>query len=131
MVIQPKNSNLTEITTPIQAKRGNRQFFDKKHKVSYISYSSGYVRREVKALCTSPYNNTTYKTKDQFVINKRDYERKSWTNRYGQLTTYTSTKIIKEPCPQARMDIIDHHSTNYKGYTGRFARYGNCKLIAK
>ena len=131
MVIQPKNSNLTEITTPIQAKRGNRQFFDNKHKVSYISYSNGYVRREVKALCTSPYNNKTYKAKDQFVLNSRRVTKQTREAINGYKYSYTTTGVIKEPCPQARMDIIDHYSINYKGYTGRFVRYGNCKLIAK
>ena len=53
--IQPKNTNLIEITTPTQAKRGNRQFFDQHHKVSYITYANGYVRREIKATYVSPY----------------------------------------------------------------------------
>ena len=130
--IQPKNTNLVEITTPVQAKRGNRQFFDTHHKVSYITYANGYVRREIKATYVSPYTTNTkvYKMQDQFVINKRTYEKQSWTNNYGQLTTYTSTGVIKEPCPQKRMDIIDHHSTNYKGYTGRFSR-GGYTLVAK
>ena len=71
--IQPKNTNLIEITTPVQAKRGNRQFFDQHHKVSYITYANGYVRREIKATYVSPYtaNNKCYKMQDQFVINRR------------------------------------------------------------
>jgi hypothetical protein len=131
MGIQPNNSNLTEITTSIQANRGNRQFFDNKHKVSYISYSNGYVRREVKALCTSPYNNRTYKVKDQFVINKRTATKQTHKASNGYEYSYTSTGVVKEHCPQARMDIIDRVSSSYKGYTGRFVRYSNCKLIAK
>ena len=130
--VQPKNPNLIEITTPVQAKRGNRQFFDQHHKVSYITYANGYVRREIKATYVSPYTNSNkvYKCQDQFVINKRTYEKQSYTNCFGQLTTYTTTGVIKEPCPQKRMDIIDHHSTNYKGYKGRFTRSG-CTLVAK
>lgn len=131
MGIQPNNLNLTEITTSIQAKRGNRQFFDNKHKVSYISYSSGYVRREVKALCTSPYDNTTYKVQDQFVLNKRAATKQTYKAPNGYEYSYTSTRVIKESCPKARMDIIDRVSSNYKGYTGRFVIYSNCKLIAK
>ena len=131
MGIQPNNSNLTEITTSIQTKRGNRQFFDNKHKVSYISYSSGYVRREVKALCISPYDNTTYKAKDQFVINKRTATKQTYKEPNGYEFYYKSTGVIKEHCPQKRMDIIDRVSSNYKGYNGRFTRYSNCKLIAK
>ena len=46
MNINPSNPNLVETTTPVQAARGNRQFFDKKSRVSYISYANGYVRRE-------------------------------------------------------------------------------------
>ena len=30
--VQPTNPNLVEITSPIQKFRGNRQFFDTKHK---------------------------------------------------------------------------------------------------
>ena len=105
-MIQPKNPNLKEITSPIQAKRGNRQFFDTKHKVSYITYTSGYVRREVKALYTSPWNGSQYKIQDQFPLNK--------VNKINK-------KRIMEPCAQTRMDIIDRISTNYKGYNGRMS----------
>ena len=112
-MIQPNNPNLKEITSPIQAKRGNRQFFDTKHKVSYITYANGYVRREVKAVYASPFNYFNYKIQDQFVLNKR----KGTLTKWG----YTSYKSILEPCPQKRMDIIDRISTNYKGYTGRMS----------
>ena len=128
-MIQPQNPNLKEITTPLQAKRGNRQFFDTKHKVSYITYANGYVRREVKALFVSPYTNETYKYQE-FVINKRTYEKKTYKAHNGYEYSYTSTGVIKEHCPQKRMYIIDHHSTNYKGYKGRFAN-PNYTLIAK
>ena len=122
-MIQPKNSNLIEITTPIQSKRGNRQFFDQHHKVSYITYSNGYVRREIKSIYTSPYNGKQWKMQDQFVINKRKCNRMKTMFR-GREYTHIETSVIKEPCPQKRMDIIDHHSTNYKGYKGRFTRPG-------
>ena len=128
--INPKNPTLFETTTPVQAKRGNRQFYDTHHQVSYITYANGYVRREVKSIYTSPYNGFKYKCQDQFVINNRSYEKKSWTNCYGQLTTYTQATVIKEPCPQKRMDIIDRISSNYKGYTGRLTRPGHT-LISK
>ena len=105
-MIQPNNPNLKEITSPIQAKRGNRQFFDTKHKISYITYSSGYVRREVKALYTSPWNGSQYKIQDQFPLNK--------VNKLNK-------KRVMETCAQTRMDIIDRVSTNYKGYTGRMS----------
>ena len=130
--IQPKNTNLIEITTPVQAKRGNRQFFDTHHKVSYITYANGYVRREIKATYVSPYtaNNKVYKMQDQFVINKRTATKQTYKAPNGYEYSYTSTGVIKEPCPQKRMDIIDHHSTNYKGYKGRFTRPGYT-LVAK
>lgn len=112
-MIQPNNPNLIEITSPIQAKRGNRQFFDKKHKVSYITYANGYVRREVKALTTCMWSHLPFKVQDQFVLNRR----KGTPTKWG----YTSYKVILEPCPQKRMDIIDRISTNYKGYTGRMS----------
>jgi hypothetical protein len=130
-MIQPQNPNLKEITTPIQAKRGNRQFFDTKHRVSYITYANGYVRREVKALCTAAYDPTDqYKCQDQFVINKRTCEKKTIKYPSGYEYTYSVTGVIKEPCPQKRMDIIDHHSINYKGYTGRFT-FKHYTLIEK
>ena len=130
--IQPKNTNLIEITTPLQASRGNRQFFCQQHKVSYITYSNGYVRREIKATYVSPYtsNNKVYKMQDQFVINKRTTTKQTYEASNGYEYSYTSTGVIKEPCAQKRMDIIDHHSTNYKGYKGRFTRPGYT-LIAK
>jgi len=111
--VQPTNPNLVEITSPIQKFRGNRQFFDTKHKVSYITYANGYVRREVKAIYTSPWNDYKYKVQDQFVLNKR----KGTLTKWG----YTSYSVIKEPCPQERINIIDRISTNYKGYKGRMS----------
>ena len=123
--IQPQNTNLIETTTPIQASRGNRQFFCQQHKVSYISYSNGYVRREVNAEYTNPIYNSfppaegmpkPCKVQDQFVLNRR----KSIPTQWG----FNSHKVIKETCAQTRMDMIDRISSNYKGYTGRFTRAG-------
>ena len=130
--IQPKNTNLIEITTPVQAKRGNRQFFDQHHKVSYITYANGYVRREIKATYVSPYtaNNKCYKMQDQFVINRRKCTKQTYKAPNGYEYSYTLTSVIKEHCPQKRMDIIDRISSNYKGYTGRFTRPGYT-LVAK
>jgi len=128
-MIQPKNTNLIEITTPVQAKRGNRQFFDQHHKVSYITYANGYVRREIKAIYTAQ-NGKQYKMQDQFVINKRTSTKQTYKANNGYEYSYTSTGVIKEPCPQKRMDIIDHHSSNYRGYKGRFTRFGHF-LVAK
>ncbi len=122
--IQPQNPNLIETTTPIQARRGNRQFFCQQHKVSYISYSNGYVRREINASYVSPYtaSQKAYKVQDQFVLNRR----KSIPTQWG----FSSRVVIKEHCAQARMDMIDRISANYKGYTGRFTNPG-CTLIMK
>ena len=119
--MNPKNPNLVEITTNKQSANGTRQFWDKKNKVSYISYSTGYVRREVKAIYTCPYSYSKSKHQDQFVINSRKSVKKSWG------TSYTP---IKEFCPQKRLDIIDRISANYKGYKGRF-NMGCYQLIAK
>jgi hypothetical protein len=126
--IQPKNPNLYETTTPLQASRGNRQFFCKQHKVSYISYSNGYVRREINAEFCSPYTNLhptssqkTYKVQDQFVINRR----KSIPNQWG----FNSKKVIKENCAQCRMNMIDRISSNYTGYRGRFTNPGHTLIV--
>ena len=110
--IQPQNTDLIETTTPLQASRGNRQFFCTQHRVSYISYCNGYVRREIKAIYTSQ-NGMKYKEQDQFVLNLR----KSIPNQFG----FNSKKVIKEHCAQNRMDMIDRISANYKGYTGRLS----------
>ena len=75
--INPNNPTLFETTTPVQAKRGNRQFYDTHHKVSYITYSNGYVRREVKSIYTSPYSGSKYKCQDQFVEAGNGYRNKS------------------------------------------------------
>lgn len=121
--IQPQNPNLIEITTPIQARRGNRQFFCQKHKVSYITYANGYVRREINASYVSPYtaSQKVYKVQDQFVLNRRFCASTAWG--------YKAYKVIKEHCPQARMDMIDRISTNYKGYTGRFTNPGHTLIM--
>jgi len=120
-MIQPKNPNLTEITSPIQAKRGNRQFFDTQHKVSYITYANGYVRREVKALYTSSWNGSQYKSQDQFPINKRQSFDVEYQDYEGKTRSYKQYKVILEPCPQKRMNMIDRISTSYKGYNGRMS----------
>ena len=104
--VQPQNPNLVEITTPLQSSRGNRQFFDREAYVSYITYANGYVRREINATYESPYNSSVHKCQDQFVINKRSYNKQTYTTLQGHTYNYTSTSVIKEPCPQKRMDII-------------------------
>ena len=121
--IQPQNTSLIEITTPLQASRGNRQFFCQKNKVSYISYANGYVRREINAEFCSPYtaSQKVYKVQDQFVINRR----KSIPNQWG----FSTRVVIKEHCPQARMNMIDRISANYKGYTGRFTNSGHTLIM--
>ena len=121
--IQPQNTNLIEITTPLQASRGNRQFFCQQHKVSYITYANGYVRREINASYVSPYtaSQKAYKVQDQFVINRR----KSIPNQWG----FSTRVVIKEHCAQARMDMIDRISSNYKGYTGRFTNSGHTLIM--
>ena len=121
--IQPQNPNLIEITTPIQARRGNRQFFCQKHKVSYITYANGYVRREINASYVSPYtaSQNVYKVQDQFVLNRRFCASTAWG--------YKAYKVIKEHCPQARMDMIDRISANYKGYRGRFTNPGHTLIM--
>ena len=121
--IQPQNTNLIEITTPLQASRDNRQFFCQQHKVSYITYANGYVRREINASYVSPYtaSQKAYKVQDQFVINRR----KSIPNQWG----FSTRVVIKEHCAQARMDMIDRISSNYKGYTGRFTNPGHTLIM--
>ena len=128
--IQPQNPNLIEITTPVQERRGNRQFFCQKHKVSYITYANGYVRREINAEYTNPIYESfpppegmsmTFKVQDQFVLNRR----KSIPTQWG----FSSRVVIKEHCPQARMDMIDRISSNYKGYTGRFTNPGHTLIM--
>tara|TARA_B100001057_G_scaffold499576_1_gene610806 strand:+ start:2428 stop:2838 length:411 start_codon:yes stop_codon:yes gene_type:complete len=129
--IQPQNTNLIETTTELQASRGNRQFFCQQHKVSYISYANGYVRREINAEYCNPSVKVPHirelmaiKVKDQFVINRR----KSTLKSYGWGVCKTQ-KVIKEHCAQNRMDMIDRISANYKGYTGRFTSTGHTLTV--
>ena len=121
--IQPQNTNLIEITTPLQASRDNRQFFCQQHKVSYITYANGYVRREINASYVSPYtaSQKAYKVQDQFVINRR----KSIPNQWG----FSTRVVIKEHCAQSRMDMIDRISSNYMGYAGRFTNPGHTLIM--
>ena len=129
--VQPKNPHLYETTTPIQAKRGNRQFFCPLSYVSYISYANGYVRREVNAEFCSPYTASSkiYKVQDQFVLNRRKVTKQIWISPSLERLSYKTTSIVKEPCPQARMDMIDRISANYKGYTGRFCSPGHTLIV--
>ena len=124
--IQPQTPNLIETTTPVQARRGNRQFFCQQHKVSYISYSNGYVRREINASYVSPYtaSQKAYKVQDQFVLNKREARLKSYG--WGVCKIH---KVIKEHSAQARMDMIDRISSNYRGYRGRFTHPGHTLIM--
>lgn len=132
--IQPQNPNLIEITTPIQARRGNRQFFCQQHEVSYITYANGYVRREINIEYTNPIFEvfppaegmpTSYKIQNQFVLNRRE----SVPNQWGW--GFNSKKVIKEHCAQVRMDMIDRISANYKGYrpTGRYNTVGHKRIM--
>lgn len=118
MTTFPLNCNLVEISTPIQKRRGNRQFFDVRHNVHYISYANGYIRREIRAR----FNPGNILCRDQFVINKRKKTRVFYNP--GPLAkhqrSYVSYQIIKEPSAQERLNIIDRISSNYKGYKGRF-----------
>ena len=128
--MNPKNSNLVEITTKQQANNGTRQFFDQHHKVSYISYSSGYVRREIKVIYTCPHHNHTNKLKYQFSLNKRKDVDVEYKDFDGETKTYKASKSVLENCPQKRMDMIDRISYKYKGYKGGLSRM-NCIRIAK
>ena len=129
--VQPQNENLIEITTPLQAKRGNRQFFDREAYVSYITYANGYVRREVNATYKSNYDGSVVKCQDQFVINKRKAVKHTYGTFNGEEQSYKAYSIIKEHCPQKRMDIIDRISSNYKGYKGRFSNHNVYTLEMK
>jgi hypothetical protein len=109
----PQNPNLVEISSSIQKRRGNRQFFDVRHNVHYISYANGYVRREIRAR----YNPGNILCRDQFVINKRMSKRVF----YGANLSFVSSYVSKEQSAQERLNIIDRISSNYKGYKGRFS----------
>tara|TARA_Y100000310_G_C20012937_1_gene503780 strand:+ start:101 stop:478 length:378 start_codon:yes stop_codon:yes gene_type:complete len=112
----PQNPNLVEISSSIQKARGNRQFFDIKHNVHYISYANGYVRREIRAR----FNPGNILCRDQFIINKRP-SKKVFFNSGSYQCSYMSKSVLKEPSAQERLNIIDRVSSNYKGYKGRFS----------
>ena len=128
--MNPQNPNLMEITTKQQANNGTRQFFDQHHKVSYISYTSGYVRREIKVMYTCPHHNHSNKLKYQFPLNKRKAFDVEYQDYNGETKSYKAFKSVLETCPQKRMDIIDRISCKYKGYKGGLSRM-NCIRIAK
>tara|TARA_B100001059_G_C17810065_1_gene571719 strand:+ start:432 stop:779 length:348 start_codon:yes stop_codon:yes gene_type:complete len=107
-MIKPNNPNLIEITSPIQAERGNRQFFDQDKKVHYISYSNGYVRREIRAIYTLPWNGSSYPVRRQYQLNR--------VEKQG-----SSNRRIMEPSESKRMEMIDRLSAQFKGPQGMFS----------
>ena len=129
MTVQPSNPNLVEITTAVQRRRGNRQWFDTKHEVSYISYTNGYIRREIKAewistpLMSQLTGDRVIKGKHQFVLNRR-------VTRVCEYTNYKYRHLILEPSEVARIEEISRISSNYKGYTGYYTQPG-WSLISK
>lgn len=102
MKANPANSNLVEITTNRQKNRGTRQFFDQKHKVHYISYANGYVRREQR------FSNGV---RQQCLIN---YRKKTGLTQWGTI----ATEFLLIDNETDRIARIDYISRNYKGYTG-------------
>ena len=107
-MIKPNNPNLIEITTPLQAERGNRQFFDQDKEVHYISYANGYVRREIRAIYTSPYNGMHYVKRRQYQLNR--VEKKGLS--YHRIMVQSESK---------RMEMIDRLSAQFKGPRGIFS----------
>ena len=106
-MIKPNNPNLIEITTPLQAERGNRQFFDKEKEVHYISYANGYVRREIRAIYTSS-NGMHYVKRRQYQLNR--VEKKGLS--YHRIMVQSESK---------RMEMIDRLSAQFKGPRGMFS----------
>jgi hypothetical protein len=125
MNLFPQNPNLVEISSSIQKTRGNRQFFDIKHNVHYISYANGYVRREIRAR----FNPGNILFRDQFIINKRPSKSVFYNSNPTQ--SYVSKSVLKEPSAQERLNIIDRVSSNYKGYKGRFSNKGLYTLTVR
>ena len=97
------NENLVEITTQRQKQNDTRQFFDRKNRVHYISYSSGYVRREIR----------TKSRRFQSLINP--------VHRYEVINYFDSvirkSKVEKIHDEKMRLYFIDEVSLRYNGYS--------------
>ena len=106
-MIKPNNPNLIEITTPLQAERGNRQFFDQDKEVHYISYANGYVRREIRAIYTAS-NGKHYMRRRQYQLNRVEKKGRS----HHRVMVQSESK---------RMEMIDRLSAQFKGPRGIFS----------
>jgi hypothetical protein len=83
-------SNVIEITSNCQAKRGNLAYLDPITDCMYISYANGYVRRH--SIWT---HYMGFPTKTMYPINRR-LSRDDKGNR----------NILLEPDPQKRMEML-------------------------
>lgn len=95
------NSNLIETTSELQASRGNRSFLDTSNNVRYISYSNGYVRREL-----------------HFTLRNGIVDRKQYQLNKQTLTPLQGVKRIAITNEDDRLALIDKLSKgyNYRGY---------------
>tara|TARA_R110000868_G_scaffold52336_1_gene165486 strand:- start:419 stop:781 length:363 start_codon:yes stop_codon:yes gene_type:complete len=82
-------SDIREITSNCQAKRGNRAYLDPVTDCMYITYANGYVRRH--SIWT---HYRGFPTKTMYPINRR------------QRIDHGRKKVLLEPDPEKRMEML-------------------------
>ena len=98
-----KSLGLIEQTSKTQEKNGTRSFYDPVADWDYLSYESGYVRRE--------YTRSSYWTsrlvRSIYQINKT----RKYKSEYGD---WYNTARIMIPYPSARLERIAHCAVVYR-----------------
>ena len=94
-----------EITTPRQARNGTRAFLCSRTGATYLSYASGYVRRQKKS-----YSGRIV----HYQLNPRNETKKKFTTALNITITYTACKRIMIPEEVDRLALIEKRAKSYK-----------------
>jgi hypothetical protein len=107
---------LVEVTSQRQADNGTVCYHDPITNCDYMSYASGYVRRQYKAKSFYGAVITTI-----YQLNKKHLVPTTYT--YGNKTyTANSTQRILEPNADVRFDMIAKAAVNYRNTVKSYAK---------
>jgi len=102
---------LIEVTSETQANNGTQCFHDPIAKCDYLSYESGYVRRQYTYMDRrGNIKNTAYQ------LNKTKVSRVGFESIYSSASAYKRKERILEMDPEVRIDIIIKATVNYRNY---------------
>ncbi len=83
-------SDIKELSSDCQIKRGNRRFYDPRTDVYYVSYSNGYVRRINHKIHFLGFPHTVMYPLNKRIRNPKDGE----------------GSVVMEPCPEKRIQMV-------------------------